>query len=239
MTAVLEVRSASRVFGEGASEVTALQDADLQLSAGELVAIMGPSGSGKSTLLTIAGGLDWPTSGRVILGGTDLGELGAGALAEIRRRKVGFVFQELNLLSGLTAAENVAIPLELDGAKGSAARSQALAQLDAVGLGAKLDSFPDDLSGGERQRVAIARALVGDRHVVLADEPTGSVDSETGEVIMTLLRSACQRGAGVVVVTHDPGVASHAERTLFMRDGCISSEQFPRSAGGPPEALVP
>lgn len=230
MSFVLDVRSASRIFGDGETAVTALRDVDLRVAAGEMVAIMGPSGSGKSTLLTIAGGLDSPTTGQVLLDGTDIADLGPTGLAEIRRRRVGYVFQELNLMSGLTAAENVAIPLELDGVRANKARSRALVQLEAVGLSHKVDSFPDDLSGGERQRVAIARALVGDRQVVLADEPSGSLDSETGEATMELLQSVCEGGAAVVVVTHDSGVASWAERTLFMRDGELAAEHFSQRA---------
>lgn len=224
MTVILDMRSVSRTFGAGETAVVALRHADLEVRTGELVAIMGPSGSGKSTLLTIAGGLDSPSEGQVFVAGMELSELDPIGLARVRRQKVGYVFQELNLLSGLTAAENVSTPLELDGVRASMARTEALARLEEVGLSHKVDAFPEDLSGGERQRVAIARALTGDRHLVLADEPTGALDSATGEAILALLRRSCVGGAAVVVVTHDAAVAAAADRTLFMRDGRLDAE---------------
>lgn len=215
----LELRAVSRTFGEGPTAVTALHHVDLQVGEGEMVAVVGPSGSGKSTLLTIAGGLDTPTSGEVVVGGQRLDDLGPAGRAQLRRRRLGFVFQELNLLSGLTASENVAAPLELDGVRTSAARTQAIALLEQLGLGARAHAFPEDLSGGERQRVAIARALVGDRRLVLADEPTGALDTATGAEVVALLRSAARHQASVLVVTHDPAVAAAADRTVSMRDG--------------------
>jgi putative ABC transport system ATP-binding protein len=187
---VLELRAVTRVHGAGAAEVHALRAVSLQVAVGELVAVMGPSGSGKSTLLTLAGGLDSPTSGAVWVEGTELGTLSRGALAGLRRRSIGYVFQDFNLVPALTAAENVALPRELDGDSSRAARRLATAALDEVGIGELADRFPDDMSGGQQQRVAIARALVGNRRLVLADEPTGALDSETGEAVLRLLRQA-------------------------------------------------
>ena len=224
MQNLLTITGASRRYGEAPNEVVALDDVSLTVAAGELVAIMGPSGSGKSTLLTIAGGLEAPSSGSVELAGADLWSLDAASLAEVRRRRIGFVFQGYNLLSGLTAAENVAAPLELDGVGTKAARAEAVERLAAVGLDDRADAFPDDLSGGEQQRVAIARGLVGNRRLLLADEPTGALDQTTGAAIMRLLREACTDDAAVVVVTHDPVVAGWADRTVSLRDGRVDHE---------------
>ena len=187
MTVVLELQQLTRVYGTGRAAVTALDEVSLTVAAGELVAVMGPSGSGKSTLLNLAGGLDQPTAGAVLVEGARLDRLDRRGLAAVRRRRVGYVFQDLNLLPGLTAAENVALPLELDGAGGRRARAAAVAALDLVGLAGRADAFPDQLSGGERQRVAIARAVVGERVLLLADEPTGALDSLTGESVLELL----------------------------------------------------
>lgn len=220
-TPLLSVSGLTRRYGRPPHEVTALDDVDLHVAAGELVAIMGPSGSGKSTLLTIAGGLERPTSGSVQLAGQQLDGLDAVALAAVRRRRIGFVFQGFNLLTGLTAAENVAAPLELDRVPAGTARAEALQRLEAVGLGDRADAFPDDLSGGERQRVAIARGLVGDRQLLLADEPTGALDSATSASIMELLRAACTPARAVVVVTHAAEVAAWADRVVSLRDGRV------------------
>jgi putative ABC transport system ATP-binding protein len=232
VNALLEVRGLSRHYGEPPNQVIALDSVDLTVSAGEMVAVMGPSGSGKSTLLSIAGGLDAPTAGVARLNGTDLRGLSPAELAALRRRSIGYVFQELNLLAGLTAAENVAAPLELDGVPAKQAGPEALRRLDEVGLGDKAGAFPDDLSGGERQRVAIARALVGDRQLVLADEPTGALDSANGETIARLLRIACEGKRGVVLATHDAGLARWADRIVHLRDGRINTS-------GDPMALQP
>jgi putative ABC transport system ATP-binding protein len=218
-TPVLELRAASRVHGTGPTAVHALTEVSLTVAAGELVAVMGPSGSGKSTLLTLAGGLDSATSGEVFVEGVPLSGLDGRGLAELRRRSVGYVFQELNLLPALTAVENVALPLELDGTRAREARSQALRALDELGLSAQAGRFPDDLSGGEQQRVAIARALIGQRRLVLADEPTGALDSVTGEDVLQLLRSRCDAGAAGVLVTHEARHAGWADRVVFLRDG--------------------
>ena len=223
----LELHGITKVYGSGAAEVRAVADVNMTVRRGELVAVMGPSGSGKSTLLTIAGGLEEPTGGQVLVAGHDLASLSRNAIARMRRRSIGFVFQDFNLLSGLTAVENVAMPLELDGVAARAARRAALQALDQFGLSNRADVFPDDLSGGERQRVAIARAVVGDRDLLLADEPTGALDSVNGEGVMRQIRAACQRGVGGVVVTHDAQLASWADRIVFLRDGRLVDQTLP------------
>jgi putative ABC transport system ATP-binding protein len=232
---MLDVRGVSKTYGSGAAEVHALDDVDLAVDRGELVAIMGPSGSGKSTLLTIAGSLEEPTSGEVVVDGASLSTMSRRERARVRRRSIGYVFQEFNLLAGLTAVENVALPLELDGTPARAARTVALAALDDLGLTDRADGYPDDLSGGERQRVAIARAVVGDRRLMLADEPTGALDTVNGEAVMRLLRAACHRGVAGVVVTHEAQLAAWADRIVFLRDGRVVDQTAPPDG---PESLL-
>jgi putative ABC transport system ATP-binding protein len=221
MTAVLTMTDVVRIHGTGANAVHALSGISLTVEVGELVAVMGPSGSGKTTLLTLAGGLDSPTSGSVIVEGVELGALSRAKLAQLRRRSVGYVFQDLNLLPALTAAENVALPRELDGISTRRARKQAMEVLELVDVAELADRFPDDMSGGQQQRVAIARALVGDRRLVLADEPTGALDSLTGEAVLRLIRRTCDDGAAGVLVTHDARHAAWADRVVFLRDGLV------------------
>ncbi|MET9530010.1 ABC transporter ATP-binding protein [Streptomyces sp. NPDC006649] len=218
---VLELRSLTRTHGSGIAEVHALRSVDLTVRAGELVAIMGPSGSGKSTLLTLAGGLDTASTGQVIIEGQDIAVLSRKRLAALRRRSVGYVFQDYNLIPALTAAENIALPRELDGVSVRKARKEAREVLDGMKLAEVADRFPDEMSGGQQQRVAIARALVGDRRLVLADEPTGALDSETGEAVLALLRTRCDAGAAAVMVTHEPRHAAWADRVVFLRDGSV------------------
>ena len=227
MTTLIELDGATRWFGTGHTQVTALHPTILSVDAGELLAVMGPSGSGKTTLLSLVGGLDKPSGGRVIVDGQDVGAMQPKQLAILRRRSVGYVFQDLNLLAGLTARENVSIPLELDGRPIGQARSAALAALESVGLANLADRFPDDLSGGEQQRVAIARALVGGRRILLADEPTGALDSMTGESVMRLLRAHCDGGGTAILVTHDAAHAAWADRVVFLRDGRMVDEARP------------
>jgi putative ABC transport system ATP-binding protein len=227
VSALLDICNVTRVHGSGAGAVRAVSDLTLSVSAGELVAVMGPSGSGKSTLLTLAGGLDSPTSGTVAVAGHVLGRLSHGALARLRRRSIGYVFQQLNLIPSLTAVENVMLPRELDGVAARQARREAMAVLAEIGLSELADRFPDDLSGGQQQRIAIARAVIGDRRLVLADEPTGALDSHTGEGVLRLLRARCDAGAAGLLVTHDARHAGWADRVVFLRDGSVIDESGP------------
>jgi putative ABC transport system ATP-binding protein len=236
---VLELRAVSKVHGTGAAEVHALRGVSLSVSSGELVAVMGPSGSGKSTLLTIAGSLDEPTSGQVLVAGIDLSGASLNDQAKLRRRLIGYVFQDFNLLAGLTAVENVTLPLELDGVGAKTARPAGMKALGELGVADRADRFPDELSGGERQRVAIARAVIGDRQVLLADEPTGALDSVNGEAVMRLLRAACQRGVAGLVVTHDPQLAACADRVVFLRDGRIIDQTLTPAGPGSPLTTGP
>ncbi|QKE83433.1 ABC transporter ATP-binding protein [Arthrobacter sp. NEB 688] len=215
------ISDVTRVHGEAETRVVALDHVSLDIHPGELVAVMGPSGSGKSTLLNVAGGLDRPSSGTVSIGGEELGSLAARDLAKLRRRRMGFVFQDYNLIPSLTAAENVALPLELDGVRARQARRQARRTLDLMDLMGLSDRYPDQMSGGQQQRVAIARALVGSRRFVLADEPTGALDSHTGEEVLRVLRERCDDGVAGLLVTHEARHAAWADRVVFLRDGRV------------------
>jgi putative ABC transport system ATP-binding protein len=234
---MIELRQVSKSYGQADAEVHALREINLAAIEGEMVAVMGPSGSGKSTLLTIAGTLEEPTTGEVLIAGLPVRQMSKGAKAQLRRRTIGYVFQDFNLLPGLTAAENVSLPLELDGVSGRRARVAALRALDGLGLGGRASHYPDQLSGGERQRVAIARAMVGERRLLLADEPSGALDSTNGEAVMRLLHSACKdAGMTAIVVTHDAQLASWADRVIFIRDGRITDQTAP--AAGPESLLT-
>jgi putative ABC transport system ATP-binding protein len=235
MTSALELRQVSKVYGSGPTEVRALSNVDLSVERGELVAVMGPSGSGKSTLLTIAGSLEEASSGEVVVDGVDLAAASRTDQARMRRRSIGYVFQDFNLLAGLTAIENVTLPLELDGVRAKNARGAALRAMEELDVADHADRYPDELSGGERQRVAIARAIVGERGLLLADEPTGALDSVNGEAVMRLLRAATQRGVAGVVVTHEAQLASWADRVVFLRDGHVVDQT---SAPAGPESLL-
>jgi putative ABC transport system ATP-binding protein len=197
---------------------------------------MGPSGSGKSTLLTIAGSLEAASSGQVLVDGVDLATVSRADQATMRRRSIGYVFQDFNLLPGLTAVENAALPLELDGISAKAARAKGLKALEELDVAERADRYPDELSGGERQRVAIARAIVGKRGLLLADEPTGALDSVNGEVVMRLLRAATKRGVAGVIVTHEAQLASWADRVVFLRDGRVVDQTV--SPPGPDSLLA-
>jgi putative ABC transport system ATP-binding protein len=234
VSAVLHLDRVTRVHGEGETEVRALREVSFMAGAGELVAVMGPSGSGKSTLLTLAGGLDQPTAGTVSVDGVDLATLGHTGRARTRRTSIGYVFQDFNLIPALTAVENVALPLELDGVRARTARAAARAALAEVGIADLADRFPDHMSGGQQQRVAIARAVVGERRLILADEPTGALDSETGEDILRLLRARCDAGAAGVLVTHEARHAAWADRVVFLRDGVVVDE----SGADPADVLL-
>jgi len=231
---VLELREVSKVYGQGAAEVHALREVSLDVSPGMMVAVMGPSGSGKSTLLTIAGSLEEPTSGQVLVAGQDLATMSRDDKARLRRQSIGYVFQDFNLLPGLTAAENVALPLELDGVGARRAREAGLRMLDAMDLADRASNYPDQLSGGERQRVAIARAVVGDRHLLLADEPSGALDSANAGAVMYMIRTACEQGVAAVVATHDAQLASWADRVVYIRDGRITGQTAPAPGPGSP-----
>ena len=235
MTSALELREISKTYGSGHGTVHALTTVDLSVERGELVAVMGPSGSGKSTLLTIAGSLEEPSSGHVLVDGVDLATISRSDRARLRRRSIGYVFQDFNLLPGLTAVENVTLPLELDGSRPRTARTFGLEALERLDVAESADRYPDELSGGERQRVAIARAIVGERGLLLADEPTGALDSVNGEAVMRLLRAAAHRGVAGVVVTHEAQLASWADRVVFLRDGRVVDQTVPPPG---PESLL-
>jgi putative ABC transport system ATP-binding protein len=234
---VLEMRGVSKTYGQEPATVHALDGVDLSVRAGEMVAVMGPSGSGKSTLLTIAGSLEEPTSGDVLICGLPLAGMARSRKARLRRRVLGYVFQDFNLLPGLTAIENAALPLELDGVPVPKARAAGLTALEALGVADRAGQFPDQLSGGERQRVAIARAVVGDRRLLLADEPSGALDSVNADEVMRLLHEACQRGVAAVVVTHDAQLAAWADRVIFLRDGRMTGRTT--RPPGPESLLTP
>jgi putative ABC transport system ATP-binding protein len=222
---IIQTENLTKIYGHGETAVTALHHLNLSVEAGEFVAIMGPSGCGKSTLLHLMGGLDQATEGRVWLDGHELSKLDDTRLTEMRRHKIGFIFQFYNLIPVLTAIENAALPLILDGVKQAEARATAIEWLKRVGLADQLTHRPDQLSGGQQQRVAIARALVTEPALVMADEPTGNLDSRSADEIATLLRQVSDKwGRAVLMVTHDPRIAAYADRIVFLKDGTIIDE---------------
>lgn len=228
---VLETRKVTKSFGEGEARVDAVKGIDLGVRRGEMLAIMGRSGSGKSTLLTLLGGVDVPTTGQVLLEDRDLATMSDDERTLVRRRRIGFVFQQFNLLPILTAEENVALPLELDGVPQAEARARAAKMLELVEMDTRRHHLPGKLSGGEQQRVAVARALVIEPAILLADEPTGNLDSATGKRLTALLRNLVDmQGQTLVLVTHDPGVAAQADRIVHMADGLVAREETPARA---------
>ncbi len=219
----VQVRGVTKVFGSGETRVEALRGIDLDVHPGEFLAVMGPSGSGKSTLLHLIGGLDRPTAGQVRLGGEDLASLSDDPLTLIRRRKIGYVFQFFNLLPILTAEENVALPLVIDGVREAEAGRRAVEAMESVGIAQRRTHRPGELSGGEQQRVAVARALVTDPVLILADEPTGNLDSAMGDQVIALLRRLVdERGQTILMVTHDPRAAAAADRLVRLKDGLVA-----------------
>ena len=222
---IIQTENLTKIYGRGEAAVTALDHVNLTVNEGEFVVVMGPSGCGKSTLLHLIGGLDRPTEGNVCIEGVSLSEMKDDDLTRLRRQKIGFVFQFYNLIPVLTAVENAALPVTLDGVKPAEARRRAAEWLTRFGLGDRLHHRPDQLSGGQQQRVAIARALVAEPGLILADEPTGNLDTRSGDEIASLLRDVTRKyGRTVVMVTHDPRIAAYADRIVFLKDGKVVDE---------------
>lgn len=224
MTYVLEARGLTKVYETGGVQVPALRGVDLAIARGKFVAIMGPSGCGKSTLLNLLAGLDRPTSGEVWLDGSRIDQASEAELARLRRKKIGFVFQFYNLLPTLSVGENVELPLRLAGRRAREARRTANSLLSGLGIADKRDAAPALLSGGEQQRVAVARALANEPDIIMADEPTGNLDSAASRNVLDMLRSVRDRGQTMLVVTHDPRVAAAADRVIMLRDGLVADE---------------
>ena len=236
---IIQTVDLTKTYGKGEAAVNALDRVNLRTRPGEFVAVMGPSGCGKSTLLHLIGGLDRATSGRVLIDGDDLSKLDDSKLTELRRRKIGFIFQFFNLIPVLDATENAALPLTLDGVKPAEAKAKAADWLQKIGLGNRLHNRPDQLSGGQQQRVAVARALVAEPKLVLADEPTGNLDTKASDEIAVLLRQVADDwGRTVLMVTHDPRIAAYADRIIFLKDGTIVDETRLNPNGGSDEAKM-
>ena len=222
---LIQTENLTKIYGSGETAVTALDHVGIQVKEGEFVAVMGPSGCGKSTLLHLLGGLDRPSEGGVSIDGTAIADMKDDDLTRLRRKRIGFVFQFYNLIPVLTAVENAALPVTLDGVKPAEARKRAAEWLERFGLGDRLNSRPDQLSGGQQQRVAVARALVAEPALILADEPTGNLDTRSGDEIASLLRQVTKEyGRTVVMVTHDPRIAAYADRIIFLKDGKVVDE---------------
>lgn len=221
--AIIELRDVKKIYKLGVVEVPALAGITLKIKRGEFVAITGPSGSGKSTLMNMVGSLDLPSSGKIILDGIDITHLSESSLAQLRGRKIGFVFQQFNLISSLSALENVSLPLVFQGIPKEERDARARKILELVGLGDRMTHRPTELSGGQQQRIAIARALVIEPEVILADEPTGNLDSKTGADILSLLKKLNAEGKTVIIVTHDPGLAKQAQRIVKIKDGLLEN----------------
>ncbi len=236
----IQIEKLTKTYGSGVTKVTALDHVNLTIREGEFVAIMGPSGCGKSTLLHLLGGLDKPSEGSILIGGHNLTDLNDDKLTELRRRKIGFVFQFFNLIPVLNATENAALPVTLDGLKPADAQKKAVEWLTRFGLADRLNNRPDQLSGGQQQRVAIARALVADPELILADEPTGNLDTRSSDEIASLLRDVSKKyNRTIVMVTHDPRIAAYADRIVFLKDGKVVDETLlERKSGNNAEAVV-
>jgi putative ABC transport system ATP-binding protein len=236
---IISTQNLTKIFGAGPTAVTALDHVNLSVNAGEFVAIMGPSGCGKSTLLHLIGGLDRPSDGQVIVDGTSIAAMNDDHITELRRRKIGFVFQFFNLIPVLSAVENAALPITLDGVKPAEAQKKGAEWLARFGLADRLASRPDQLSGGQQQRVAIARALAAEPSLILADEPTGNLDTRSGDEIASLMRDVAKKyGRTVVMVTHDPRIAAYADRIVFLKDGKIVDETLLERKNGGNAAVV-
>ena len=230
---LIQTENLTKIYGSGETAVTALDHVGIQVNEGEFVAVMGPSGCGKSTLLHLLGGLDRPSEGRVGIDGTAIADMKDDDLTKLRRKRIGFVFQFYNLIPVLTAVENAALPVTLDGVKPAEAKKRAAEWLTRFGLGDRLASRPDQLSGGQQQRVAVARALVAEPALILADEPTGNLDTRSGDEIAGLLRDVTKKyGRTVVMVTHDPRIAAYADRIIFLKDGKVVDETLLERKGG-------